>query len=257
MMFFSKPPGRLATAIPIVLVIGFIAVAGGTEWLSAQLHQQVLAQLKLYYQNLVPMALNLCWAILIVVIARRLFVWLRSGFERFLQAGKETDKGHILFSLTEKGHSFFMLIFQAVYWLVVAFMVLRAVAPDWLQNVVVSSSIVVGVVGFAAQKALGNVVSSLCLHLLPKVSEGDYVTITGSDGKPIVEGKILEIGYLNTRILLKDGRVHTLPNSVLWDNGTIIGEPPPDAPEEPKVMKVILVKDDQTGAGQPAAVEGK
>jgi small-conductance mechanosensitive channel len=242
MMFFSKPKGKLTMALPYVIVFGLIGVAGGTEWFSAQLHQQVLGQLKLYYQALLPLTLNLCWAFLIVYTAHLIFGVLRSGFVRFLKAQ----------GATEKGQSFFMLLFQAVYWIVVVFMALRAVAPDWLQNVMLSGGIFVGVVALAAQKALGNVVSSLCLHVLPKVGEGDHVKIVGVDS---AEGTIVEIGYLSCKIQTKDGRVMTLPNSSVWDNPTLTGDPPADTPEDPKVVKVILVED-QSG-GKPPATESK
>jgi len=225
-MFFSKSPRKLQLAIPYVLVFGFIAIAGGTEWFSAQLHKQVLDELKAYYQALLPLTLSLCQAFLIVYTGHLIFGALRNGFVRVLSARGATDKGQ----------HFFMLIFQAVYWLGVTLLALRAVAPNWLQNVMLSGGIVVGVVALAAQKALGNVVSSLCLHLLPKCTEGDHVKIVGVEG---AEGRIIEIGYLSCKIDVK-GRVMTLPNSTVWDSAVLKGEPPEKVDEPAKPLRVLV-----------------
>ncbi len=116
----------------------------------------------------------------------------------------------------------------------------RIVAPGFVDSALLSSSIVMGVIGLAAQNEVKNVIASVFLHSAPKCEVGDYVKIVGSDG---AEGVITKIDYLSATIDVKgEGkRSIIVPNSTVWNNSVMLGKPEKDEKKKDDDKKVVVV----------------
>jgi small conductance mechanosensitive channel len=69
------------------------------------------------------------------------------------------------------------------------------------------------IVGFAAQSTISNFVSGMLVVMEKTISTGDYVRVN-VPGAP-VEGTIVEISFLRTRIVTNDGVRVSVPNTLL------------------------------------------
>jgi hypothetical protein len=226
----KKFPRLLVKLLPIFIVAALVAF-GGTSMVSTQLHLDTMAQLKSSMDLIRPVLINIGIAFVVVYSAFLAFHPLRNGFQRCLDSSGK---------LHARGRRFWMLFFQAAFWVTIGLLACRIVAPGFVDSALLSSSIVMGVIGLAAQSEVKNVIASVFLHSAPKGEVGDYVKIVGSEG---AEGLITKIEYLSATIDVKgEGkRVIIVPLSTVWNNSVILGKPEKDEKKKDDDKKVVVV----------------
>jgi hypothetical protein len=163
----------------------------------------------------------------------------------------------------QRGMGFWIMCFQAAFWLFFITLAFSALAPTGLwQSIAVSGGFVAaiaGVIALGAKDAVANIFYSVCLHTLPKCKEGDYVKV---EGVTPAEGTIEKIDFLTSRIKRSDSEQRVVvTNSILWQNTVTIGVPAPEKKkdETPKVVVICCHGDanctHQQGLSQvPAAM---
>ena len=70
------------------------------------------------------------------------------------------------------------------------------------------------------QGAANDFISGVLLHFSPKLKEGDDISLVGLE----VKGKVLDIGYLSTRVEGPDGLL-VVPNREVWSRAVKVGKP--------------------------------
>ena len=228
----SNLTSKILKFVPFLLVAGFFVISGSTNLVSSQVHVQILAQLKALESKIVPMALNLSLSFLVVYSAYLFYGSAKNGWVRML-----TKVG-----CAPRGMGFWIMCFQAAFWLFFISIAFTTLAPTGLlKSVAVSGGFVAaiaGVVALGAKDAVGNVFWSICLHTLPKCKEGDRVKV---EGVAPAEGIIEKIDFLTTRIKRQDSaQVVVITNAVLWQSTVSIGEPAPEKKKD-DAPKVIVI----------------
>lgn len=230
----SKLKSGIRKMLPIVLVLGFVVISGSTNWLSTQVHAQMVKQLNAFSGKLMPFALNAAIGFLIVYGAWLLYGHTRNTVNQLLARSPATEKGRRLVILT----------LQAVYWFAALYIAASFVAPDFLSKAFLGFSILSAALALALQDAAKNIIASICLHTMPKCAEGDTIEVIGTDE---AKGKLTKVGYFNAEIAISDsktGRKMIVPNSTLWNSPMVIGEPEPEDDEKDKdaeTPKVVVV----------------
>jgi hypothetical protein len=227
----KKFPRLLVKLLPILIVASLVAF-GSTSMVSTQLHLDTMAQLKQSLDLVRPVLINIGIAFVVVYSAFLAFHPLRCGVQRCLDSASNT--------LHARGRRFWMLFFQAAFWVTIGLLACRIVAPGFVDSAMLSSSIVMGVVGLAAQNEVKNVIASVFLHSAPKCEVGDYIKIVGSEG---AEGVITKIDYLSATIDVKgEGkRSIIVPNSTVWNNSVVLGKPEAEEKKKDDDKKVVVV----------------
>lgn len=221
-------PRLFVKLLPIIVVVALMAFFGNTEWFSKDLHNQIVEHLKAGAAQLMPILMNLGIAFIVVYAGYLVFKPMRCGVERCLTSAAAAG-------FSNRGKRFWILLFQAAFWMVLATIAARIIAPTFVDNIVVGGSIIMGVLVLAAQDMVKNIIASLSLHTMPKCQEGEYVKVVGTDA----EGEIVKIDYLSTHIKLKgEGlRMIVLPNSTVWNNAVIVGKPAKEEKKNPTCCK--------------------
>jgi len=143
-----------------------------------------------YYQ-----AWLLFWIIhLIVRFVEGLFV------EIFVQMGKECP-------LTRLSRGLLRLAIM----LGVAFILIKYRIGSNISVLLTSTAIVTGVIGFAMQGVLGNLLAGMSLHASRSMSVGDWIEVDGQIGKVIL------VNWRETRIRTLGGHIVIVPNGRLAD----------------------------------------
>ena len=100
-------------------------------------------------------------------------------------------------------------LLRLVIMLGVAFMVMKYQLDFNISVLLTSTAIVTGVVGFAMQGVLGNLLAGMSLHASRTISVGDWVEIDGQIGQVIL------VGYRETRLRTLGGHIVVVPNGKL------------------------------------------
>ncbi len=79
-----------------------------------------------------------------------------------------------------------------------------------LTGMLIAGGIAGIILGFASQTVVSNLMSGIFLYIDRPVKEGDPVEVEG------VGGRIVDIGFLSTRIVSWDGVLHRLPNDKVF-----------------------------------------
>ncbi len=82
-----------------------------------------------------------------------------------------------------------------------------------LSAYLVSLGVTAVVIGFAAQATIGNLIAGMLVLVSKPFRRGDYVRVNIT-GAPI-EGKLVEISFLRSRIITNDGVSISVPNTVM------------------------------------------
>lgn len=82
-------------------------------------------------------------------------------------------------------------------------------------SILTSSSLIIAVATFAAQKSLGNVISGFAISLSRPIQIGQKVKITSSGGVVIAEGIVQDLSLRHTVIKTFAGNDTIIPNQVL------------------------------------------
>ncbi len=154
-------------------------------WFSRTTEPGVWAQ---YYQAWLSF-----WVIhLIVRLVEGLFV------EIFVQIGKECP----LTRLTRG-------LMRMAIMLGVAFILIKYQIGSNISVLLTSTAIVTGVIGFAMQGVLGNLLAGMSLHASRSVSIGDWIDVDGEIGKVVL------VNWRETRLRTLGGHIVIVPNSRL------------------------------------------
>ncbi|HUL42070.1 MAG TPA: mechanosensitive ion channel family protein [Burkholderiales bacterium] len=94
-----------------------------------------------------------------------------------------------------------------------------------LGGIITTSAVITGVIAFAMQDTLGNVMGGLALQLDSSIEVGDWVKVDD------LVGRVAEIRWRSTSIETRNGETAVIPNSQLMKNkftvlGRLAGRPP-------------------------------
>ena len=93
----------------------------------------------------------------------------------------------------------------------VAFMLIRYHLGQEITVLLTSTAIVTGVIGFAMQGVLGNLLAGMSLHASRSMSAGDWIEVDGTIGQVIL------VNWRETRLRTTGGHVVIVPNGRLAD----------------------------------------
>ncbi|HPC93879.1 MAG TPA: mechanosensitive ion channel family protein [Sedimentisphaerales bacterium] len=93
----------------------------------------------------------------------------------------------------------------------VAFLLIRYQLGLKITVLLTSTAIVTGVLGFAMQGVLGNLLAGMSLHASRSMSVGDWIEVDGTIGKVVV------VNWRETRLRTTGGHVVVIPNGKLAD----------------------------------------
>ncbi len=113
-----------------------------------------------------------------------------------------------------------LVIIGAIAWCLVR---LRYAGAD-LTGIVATSAVLTGVIGFAMQDTLGNIVGGLGIQLDNSIKLGDWIQIDG------VAGRVIDIHWRSTSIETRNWETVVIPNSLLMKSRFMVlgrrsGEP--------------------------------
>ena len=93
----------------------------------------------------------------------------------------------------------------------VAFLLIKYQLKFDIAVLLTSTAIVTGVIGFAMQGVLGNLLAGMSLHASRSMSLGDWIDVDGTIGKVIL------VNWRETRLRTLGGHVVIVPNGKLAD----------------------------------------
>lgn len=161
---------------------------------------------------------NVVLAIVIFLVFLIVASVVRSAVRRILQRRQRRQNLALLL-----GHLAYLTV--TVFGFLVAFSV---VAPSFHASDLIK---VLGIgsvaIGFAFQNILQNFLAGILLLLQEPFVLGDWIAITG------LEGKVEDIQTRATIIATADGHRIVIPNAVLFTNPVIVGQPPKKEEKKP------------------------
>ncbi len=138
------------------------------------------------------------WAIYALVrLVEGLFV------ELFVQMGKACPLNRLMRGLL-----------RLAIMLAVAFLLIRYQLDKRITVLLTSTAIVTGVIGFAMQGVLGNLLAGMSLHASRSMSVGDWIEVDGTIGKVVL------VNWRETRLRTLGGHMVVVPNGKLADQTT-------------------------------------
>jgi small-conductance mechanosensitive channel/CRP-like cAMP-binding protein len=93
----------------------------------------------------------------------------------------------------------------------IAFMVIRYQLDHHIGVLLTSTAIVTGVIGFAMQGVLGNLLAGMSLHACRTLAAGEWIHVDG------VKGQVILVNWRETRVRTLGGHIVILPNSKIAD----------------------------------------
>ena len=154
---------------------------------------------------------NLVLALVVFVIFLLIGSVARSSVRRLVQKRQHRQNLALLV-----GHLAYISV--AIFGLLVA---LSVVAPSFQASDLIKVLGIGGVaIGFAFQNVLQNFLAGILLLLQEPFEIGDWISITG------LEGKVEDIQTRATIISTHDGKRIVIPNAVLFTNPVVVGRAP-------------------------------
>lgn len=146
---------------------------------------------------------SLVLGLVIVLVAVFVSRYLRSFVERRMSRHKHLDPG-LQFTILRLVHYLIMIVG--------IFTALRiAVEADFTSLAVVFTALSIGI-GFGLQFIAGDIASGFIILFERPVRVGDYITISGPDGK-LTEGRVRSINLRTTIVMTNDNIASVVPNS--------------------------------------------
>jgi small-conductance mechanosensitive channel len=146
---------------------------------------------------------SLVLGLVIVLVAVFVSRYLRSFVERRMSRHKHLDPG-LQFTILRLVHYLIMVVG--------IFTALRiAVEADFTSLAVVFTALSIGI-GFGLQFIAGDIASGFIILFERPVRVGDYITISGPDGK-LTEGRVRSINLRTTIVMTNDNVASVVPNS--------------------------------------------
>ena len=146
---------------------------------------------------------SLTLGLFIVIVAVLVSRYLRGFVERRMSRHKHLDAG-LQFTILRLVHYLIMIVG--------IFTALRiAVEADFTSLAVVFTALSIGI-GFGLQFIAGDIASGFIILFERPVRVGDYITISGPDGK-LTEGRVRSINLRTTIVMTNDNVASVVPNS--------------------------------------------
>jgi small-conductance mechanosensitive channel len=219
----GRLPSYAVKLLPFILFAAFIVITGNTNWFSAALHNQMVSQFQVMKKILLPLALNVASALLILYGAMLSYHAVRNAFSRLFTTMAP--------NVSEQGRYLTGFLFQSTFWVLVVIVAARIVAPGFVDSLLLSGGLIATGFAIFQKDTIQGFVYSWCLHLKPRFVIGDYIKVVGTAE---AEGVVTKIDYVHTWITLKDGREDTIPNSAVWTASIIVGKPPEEEKTDDK-----------------------
>lgn len=141
----------------------------------------------------------LCWISFVFLFNRALYLLLWQGL--FVRAGIKVPG--MLVTLAE-----------VIVWLVALAIVITGVYGQSVTALLATSTVLIGVVGFALQKLIADFFSGIVLGLETPYSQGDWLQVEPGG----FVGKVVEFNWRSTRIVSTESITMVVPNSHMVSN---------------------------------------
>lgn len=102
-------------------------------------------------------------------------------------------------------------ILRLMFMVGIAFMLIRYQMGKQIGVLLTSTAIVTGVIGFAMQGVLGNLLAGMSLHACRSAGIGDWIEVDG------IVGQVLLVSWRETRLRTTGGHIVIVPNGKLAD----------------------------------------
>lgn len=109
----------------------------------------------------------------------------------------------------EKAPKFLAQISALVVIIVAVFVVIGGVYGHSIEGVVFGSTVVVGIVGFAMQDLLGNIIAGIALEIGKPFKPGDWLKVDGQ------HAEVIEVNWRSTRLRTNDHIYLDIPNKAI------------------------------------------
>lgn len=232
--FLKKLPLVLRQLIPTFIMVGLVALAGGTHVFPKVVHDLVSTSLHHRVTDFMPYAINLLIGGILFNLAYVLFHPLSCGVTHFLGKTDATDRGKQLAARA----------FKLLYWAIIVLFVLSMFAQELMGKLVLGFSVLGAALTLAMQGAASDFIAGWMMQFSRRVRVGDEIKVLGSEG---VEGKVLDVDYVQTVIETEDGTV-TVPNRQMWEKAVKVKKPAPSKLILPTDFVRTPVKETETPA---------
>jgi small-conductance mechanosensitive channel/CRP-like cAMP-binding protein len=108
-----------------------------------------------------------------------------------------------------KAPKFLSQLLGLVAFIVAVFVVIGGIYGQSIEGAIFGSTVVVGIIGFAMQDLLGNIIAGLALELSKPFITGDWLTIDGQ------RAEVIEVNWRSTRLRTNDEVYLDIPNKAI------------------------------------------
>ncbi len=196
--------------LPTLVMVLLVSMALGTDFFSASLHVTLRQAFVDYFHKLMPFAIDLMVAAIMINVAWLFYKPFCLGLEKVLDKTGASDRGKVL---SLKLSKFF-------YWAIVVFLVLTVTAAEFLSRFVVGFGVFGAALTFSFQGAANDFICGLLIQFSRKLVDFDKVKLEGLD----VEGTVTNVGYLSTTVD-SDTAIIRVPNREIWGRAVKVKKP--------------------------------
>src|SRR5262249_34519021 len=160
-----------------------------TDIFTAAVHQAVAKILLDIAALVLPFLINCVFGLIIISVANHLYGPLLRGAHKLLDTS----------TASQRSKDLVRRVLQALYWLIVAFLVLSLVAPGLIGKIMTNLALFGAAVVLAFQDWAKDVAGGLMLQFSPKrkIGVGDKIAIVGLDA---VTGVVTDIDLFSTYV---------------------------------------------------------
>jgi small-conductance mechanosensitive channel/CRP-like cAMP-binding protein len=108
-----------------------------------------------------------------------------------------------------KAPKFVSQLFGLILFIAAIFIIIGGIYGYSIQGVVFSSTVVVGIIGFAMQDLLGNIISGIALELGKPFKTGDWLNVNQQ------HAEVIEVNWRSTRLRTNDDIYLDIPNKAI------------------------------------------
>jgi small-conductance mechanosensitive channel/CRP-like cAMP-binding protein len=108
-----------------------------------------------------------------------------------------------------KAPKFLSQLFGLVLFITAVFVVIGGVYGESIEGVIFGSTVVVGIIGFAMQDLLGNIIAGIALEIGKPFKTGDWLKVEGQ------HAEVIEVNWRSTRLRTNDDIHLDIPNKTI------------------------------------------
>lgn len=207
---WNKLPAWVRKLMPSLTLLTVLVLVLGTDWFNSAVKNWVETTLKERATSLMPVAIDLLIAGVILNIA-----WLAHG-----PLSRMAEKAFDRSGASERGKQLGLKVVTLVFWGFVVMTVLSMFASELMGKFVVGFSVLGAALTLAMQGAANDFICGVLMQFSQRVRCGDDIKVVGME----VDGKVKDIGYLSTTVDGADG-VLTVPNRKIWESVLKVKKP--------------------------------